>query len=110
MSESWVEISDDNESRLVFELIKKGGYYRVKGQAPFKVFLGNAPSVSLQINDKAVDVMAFLRSGNLVNVYVFNNGEVVTVNRRENLENKMNVETAIPDDVQVSNQSPTDQE
>jgi len=87
VSESWVEIGDVNTSRLVFELIKKGGFYRVRGQAPFKVFLGNAPSVSLQLNGKPVNVLGFLRSINIAHVYIYKNGEVVAVSRKERMQN-----------------------
>jgi cytoskeleton protein RodZ len=89
VSESWIEIQDANTPRLIFELIKKGSVYRVKGQAPFKVFLGNAPSVSLQLNGKAVDIMSFLRSGNIAHVHIYKNGEVVGVSRNERPQNKI---------------------
>ena len=96
VSESWVEIQDATTPRLVFELIKSGGVYRVKGQAPFKVFLGNAPSVSLQLNGKAINILGFLRSGNIAHILIYKNGEVVAVSRKPNLQNE------------VSNEKPTE--
>lgn len=86
ISKSWVEVSDAGKQRLVFELIKQGGVYRIQGQAPFKVFLGNAPSVSLQLNGKAVNVLGFLKPTNIAHVYIYKNGEVIAVSRKEKPE------------------------
>jgi len=102
ISESWVEIQDATTPRLVFELIEKGGYYRVKGQAPFKIFLGNAPSVSIQINGKAVNVLNYLRSGKLVHVYLYKDGEVVSVSRHEKLQNNIKIQSSVSGDDQAS--------
>jgi len=87
ISESWLDIGDVNTPRLVYELIKKGGFYRVQGQTPFKVFLGNAPSVSLQLNGKPVNVLGFLRSTNIAHVYIYKNGEVIAVSRKQKIQN-----------------------
>ena len=81
ISESWIEISDANNQRLVFELIKKGGYYRVTGKAPFKIFLGNAPTVSLQLNDEAIDVRQFIRSDKLAHIELYGNGRISVLKR-----------------------------
>ena len=102
ISESWVEVEDATTPRLVFELIKKGGYYRIQGQAPFKIFLGNAPSVSIQMNGKAVDVLGHLRSDKLVHVYIYKDGEVVSVSRHENSKNNIKIQSSVSEDDQQS--------
>ena len=48
--ESWVEVYDAMERRLLFQLGKAGMKHTVKGIAPFKVQLGYVPGVSISYN------------------------------------------------------------
>ncbi|MEJ2060525.1 MAG: DUF4115 domain-containing protein [Gammaproteobacteria bacterium] len=52
---SWAEITDANDNRLVFGLIRKGTQTTVHGTAPFNIFLGNAEGVKLDFNGKPVE-------------------------------------------------------
>jgi len=52
--DSWCEIQDANGHRLYYQLIASGDEVNVRGQAPFRVFLGNAPDVRIEINQKIV--------------------------------------------------------
>ncbi len=78
-SESWVEIRDPNGAKLLVRLISSGRDYRVVGAAPFRVFLGNAPSVSLQVNGEAVDISGFIRGNNTARVLI--NDQAVPTSR-----------------------------
>ena len=69
-SESWVEIRDPNGAKLLVRLISVGRDYRVVGAAPFRVFLGNAPSVTLQVNGETVDISGFIRSNNTARILI----------------------------------------
>jgi cytoskeleton protein RodZ len=58
---SWVVIRDANGKRLLYRTAKPGSSYRLRGQKPFKVYLGNAPGVSMSLNGKPVDLKPFTR-------------------------------------------------
>lgn len=60
--ESWVEVYDANDRRLVYKLLRDGDERRVSGVAPLRVFLGNAPVVEARANDRPVDVASRVRS------------------------------------------------
>lgn len=52
---AWVQIVDSEGKRLLYETAKKGSTKTVQGKAPFKVVLGNAKSVSVEINGHPFD-------------------------------------------------------
>lgn len=55
-TESWVEISDSRDKRVLFGMLTSARDRTVTGVAPFKVFLGRAPGVAIVINGTEVDV------------------------------------------------------
>ncbi len=63
--ESWVEIVDANEIRLFYGMIDQQQDVGLTGQAPFDIFLGNAPVVSLSVNSTDIDMTRFTRSNNI---------------------------------------------
>lgn len=63
--ESWAEIVDANDIRLFYGMIRPDRPLNLVGQAPFDVFLGNAPAVSLSMNSIAVDMTKYIRSNNI---------------------------------------------
>jgi cytoskeleton protein RodZ len=63
--ESWAEIIDANDIRLFYGMIKPGNDLSLTGQVPFDVFLGNAPVVSLSLNDINIDMTKYIRSNNI---------------------------------------------
>ena len=75
-SESWTEINDANNNRLLFKLMQAGQDYRIQGQAPFTLFLGNAPSVDIRVNGQAVDISAYIRSNNIANLMIHGDGKL----------------------------------
>jgi len=62
---SWVEVNDANGVNLYFDLLQQGQQITLKGRAPFKIFLGNAPQVAIKMNDIPVNVDKFIRSNNI---------------------------------------------
>jgi len=60
--DSWVDIKDANGERLLRGLYLKGASKTLIGKAPFQVFLGNAPAVTLQAAGKPVDISGFVRA------------------------------------------------
>ena len=54
--DSWVEVTDAGGKRLVYRLAKAQSRRTVEGEAPFKVFLGNAPGVTVNYNGLPFDL------------------------------------------------------
>jgi cytoskeleton protein RodZ len=63
--ESWAEIVDANDIQLFYGMIQPGRELNLTGQAPFDVFLGNAPVVSLSLNSTIIDMTKYIRSNNI---------------------------------------------
>lgn len=53
---SWVEVRDATGERLMYRLATAGETRTVQGQAPFRLVLGNAPAVQVELNGSPVDV------------------------------------------------------
>ncbi len=58
-ADCWVEITDATGQRVAFELLKGGTNSTVLGKAPFDVFLGYAPGVTLYYQGKAFDMSPY---------------------------------------------------
>lgn len=54
VAESWTEVVDANGDRLFYQLINNGEEVKLSGQAPFDVFLGNAPAIRIEVNNSLV--------------------------------------------------------
>ena len=54
--DSWVEIYDAGERRLVYEEVHAGETRVIKGQAPFKLMLGATKSVQVRLNGAHFDM------------------------------------------------------
>jgi cytoskeleton protein RodZ len=63
--DSWAEIVDANDIQMFSGTIKAGRELNLTGQAPFEVFLGNAPGVSLSLNSISVDMAKYIRYNNV---------------------------------------------
>ena len=59
--ETWVEIHDGQDRRLVYTLYTGDEVLEVQGWAPFEVFLGNAPAVELDFEGEPVDAGDFIQ-------------------------------------------------
>jgi cytoskeleton protein RodZ len=57
-NDSWVEVYDANGERLFYDIGAAKSSHTVSGTPPLRVVLGNAPSVSLNVNGKPVKVPA----------------------------------------------------
>lgn len=62
--ESWLEVFDARGRQLAYTLYSGDEPVVLRGWAPFDVFLGNAPDVSLRFGDLEIDHSAFVRSDN----------------------------------------------
>lgn len=62
---SWLEVDDANGKNLYYSLLEQDQQITLKGTAPFRVFLGNAPHVKMKMNDISVYVEKYIRSNNI---------------------------------------------
>ena len=73
-SDSWADIQDSTGKRLIYGLLRSGKEYRLAGERPFKVFLGNAKGVRIEYNGQLIDIEQHIR-GNLARFQVGVAGE-----------------------------------
>ena len=69
-SSSWVEVVDANGVRLQYDLVQNGRTVTLRGSAPFNIFLGNAPAMTVRVNDVQVDMTKYIRSNNIAHFKV----------------------------------------
>ncbi len=62
--DSWVEVQDSSGAILLQGLYSAGSSRLIKGDAPFQVFLGNAPGVAIKFNGEFFDSLSFTRDNN----------------------------------------------
>ena len=59
--ESWADIRDAYDNKLLYENIPAGRRVTIEGVAPFSVFLGNADGVQVEFNGKNFNVSRYKR-------------------------------------------------
>ena len=57
---SWARIDDASGKTVLNGLVRAGDKQEIKGSAPFTVFLGNAPGVTVEFNGKPVDLSKYI--------------------------------------------------
>jgi len=62
--DSWIQIQDSHGAVLLQGLYTAGAHRNLQGKAPFQVFLGNAPGVTIRFNGKEFDSSSFVRGNN----------------------------------------------
>lgn len=78
---SWAEVSDADDNRLYFRLMSENEHLNLSGRAPFRIFLGNAPEVSIELNGDKVDISPFIRSNRIAYIQVDKNGKISPLKR-----------------------------
>ncbi|MCF6323373.1 MAG: DUF4115 domain-containing protein [Gammaproteobacteria bacterium] len=73
-AESWVEITDANERRVMFDLGKPGQTRVLSGTAPFKVLFGYSSAIEVTFNGEVFDQSRFVR-GKVARFTLGNNSE-----------------------------------
>ncbi len=59
--ESWVDVRDAEDRKLVYDMVPAGRTIRAEGKTPIKVFVGNAPGVQLEWNGAPYDFTRYQR-------------------------------------------------
>ena len=60
-ADSWADVRDSSDRKLVYETIPGGRVVTLEGQPPFKVFIGNAKAVKLFYNGREYDISPHYR-------------------------------------------------
>ncbi|MEW6329924.1 MAG: RodZ domain-containing protein [Pseudomonadota bacterium] len=76
IQESWADIRDARDNRLLYENVPAGRRISIEGVAPFSVFVGNADGVRVEFNGQDYDVSRHKRG----QVARFTLGEETAVN------------------------------
>lgn len=76
VQESWADIRDARDNRLLYENVPAGRRISIEGVAPFSVFLGNADGVRVEFNGQNYDISRHKRG----QVARFTLGEETAVN------------------------------
>jgi len=61
IQESWVDVRDARDNKLLYENVPAGRSIAIEGVAPFSVFLGNAEGVRVEFNGQNFDVGRYKR-------------------------------------------------
>lgn len=67
---SWVQIEDAAGETLVSRLMVAGQSREITGEAPYTVFLGNAPGVTLEYEGRRIDLSPYTRSNDTARLTV----------------------------------------
>ena len=59
--ESWVDVRDARDNKLLYENVPAGRSIAIEGVAPFSVFLGNAEGVRVEFNGQNFDIGRYKR-------------------------------------------------
>lgn len=73
-AESWVEITDVNDRRVMFDLGKPGQTRVLSGTAPFRILFGYSPAVTMTFNGEEFDQSSLAR-GKIARFTLGNNTE-----------------------------------
>lgn len=77
LDDSWCEITDANAERLVYRLLDSGEEISLQGELPFRIFLGNARQVRLELNNTIIAFDHLIRSrSNTVNLQLMSEDSV----------------------------------
>jgi cytoskeleton protein RodZ len=76
-ADSWAEVYDSSGERLFYDVGPADSVHTVKGVAPLRVVLANAPGVALEVNGRTVSVPNAPEPGQNVEFAITRSGRVV---------------------------------
>ncbi len=72
-ADTWADVKDANNSRLVYDLLRADRKLTLTGQAPFTVFFGNGHGVEMIYNNEEVDISSYIRNDNTARLKIGSN-------------------------------------
>ncbi|MFT5657880.1 MAG: cytoskeleton protein RodZ [Gammaproteobacteria bacterium] len=72
-ADTWADIKDANDHRLVYDLLRANLTIELKGKAPFNAFFGNGHGVEILFNNESVDVAGYTLDDNTARLKIGTN-------------------------------------
>ena len=72
-ADTWADIKDANDHRLVYDLLRANLNLQIKGKAPFNAFFGNGHGVEISINNESVDIASHTKDDNTARLEIGTN-------------------------------------
>ena len=69
-ADTWADIRDANNNKLVYDLLRAGEIINVEGIKPYRAFFGNGYGVSLQFEGKEIDLSKNIQSNNTARIKI----------------------------------------
>ena len=76
-ADSWAEVYDGSGARLFYDVGPANSVHTVKGVAPLRVVLANAPGVAVEVNGRTLSVPNPADSGQSAEFAITRSGKVV---------------------------------
>jgi cytoskeleton protein RodZ len=70
----WVDVTDVDRNRLAYGVIQANSVETLNGKPPFRIILGNAVAVTMEMNGKTVDRSVYIPARGTVSRFTL--GEV----------------------------------
>lgn len=71
---AWMEVRDATDARLFYNMVPRGSSKTLKGEAPFRISLGNAETTRIIVNGLEVDLSSLIRANNTASFSVSTQG------------------------------------
>jgi cytoskeleton protein RodZ len=72
-ADTWADIKDANNHRLVYDLLRANLSVQVRGQAPFNAFFGNGHGVEISFNSESIDIASRILDDNTARIKIGTN-------------------------------------
>jgi cytoskeleton protein RodZ len=72
-ADSWADIKDANNHKLIYGLLNADLSIQIKGKAPFDVLLGNGHGVEISFNSRSIDVISHTLDDNTARLKIGTN-------------------------------------
>lgn len=63
-ADTWADIKDANDHRLVYDLLRANLNVQIRGKAPFNAFFGNGHGVKILFNSQSIDIANYTLDDN----------------------------------------------
>lgn len=72
-ADTWADIKDANNHRLVYDLLRANLSIQIRGKAPFNAFLGNGHGVEIFFNSESIDIASRILDDNTARLTIGTN-------------------------------------
>jgi cytoskeleton protein RodZ len=72
-ADTWADIKDANDQRLMYDLLRANLSVQIKGKAPFNAFFGNGHGVEISFNNKSIDIASHTLGNNTARLKIGTN-------------------------------------